>query len=86
MRNNPKLLMQMIPDAIKSPEEAAREGKMKQDIVLKRSKVYDKIEEAQQWQKLQRLANNFMTKRQQAAAQSMNLSRKPPRMDDYVLP
>jgi hypothetical protein len=62
MRNNPKLLMQMIPDVVKS-EDAQRDNKTKQDMVLKRSRVHDKIEEAQQWQKLQKLANNFMTKR-----------------------
>ena len=54
--------MQMIPDVVKS-EDAQRDNKTKQDMVLKRSRVHDKIEEAQQWQKLQKLANNFMTKR-----------------------
>lgn len=62
MRSNPKLLMQMIPDTEKQPP---KEGSDKEkDIVFKRSRVADKILEAQKWQRLQKLASVFVEKRQ----------------------
>ena len=44
MRGNPKLLMQMIPDTDK---HTSKEGSEKEkDIIFKRSRVHDKIQEA----------------------------------------
>lgn len=41
MRNNPKLLMQMIPDG--AIAQVANDS----DIVIKRSRIHEKIQEAQ---------------------------------------
>ena len=51
----------MIPDTEKpAPKESSAQEK---DIVFKRSRVHDKIQEAQKWQKLQKLASVFVEKR-----------------------
>jgi len=81
MRNNPKLLMQMVPDgddqsglldgnrgggfpSHPAPTHESSSAVQQADLVLKRSKVYEKIQEAQKWQRLQHLTQSFNKKRQ----------------------
>ena len=75
MRNNPKLLMQMIPDAVNGNMAIYDNQK---GMVMKRSRIHDKIQEAQQWQKLSKLANNFMANKSIQKLDDPNL--------DYSLP
>lgn len=80
MRNNPKLLMQMVPDgddqsglldgnraggftSHPSTTHESSSAVQQADLVLKRSKVYEKIQEAQKWQRLQHLTQSFNKKR-----------------------
>ena len=50
MRNNPKLLMQMIPDDPTNPIIIPKE--YPSEAAIKRSRVHEKLLEAQRWQKL----------------------------------
>ena len=65
----------MIPDAVNGNMAIYDNQK---GMVMKRSRIHDKIQEAQQWQKLSKLANNFMANKSIQKLDDPNL--------DYSLP